>query len=47
MLDINLIREEPDRLRNAMEKRQMDPSSVSTILELDEKRRTLIQEVGR
>jgi seryl-tRNA synthetase len=45
MLDINLIREEPDRLRNAMEKRQMDPSSVSTILELDEKRRTLIQEV--
>jgi len=45
MLDINLIREEPDRLRDAMEKRQMDPSSVSTILELDEKRRTLIQEV--
>jgi len=45
MLDIDLIREEPERVRKAMEKRQMDPSPVSDILELDEKRRALIQEV--
>jgi len=45
MLDMDLIRDEPERVRNAMEKRQMDPSPVSDILELDEKRRALIQEV--
>jgi len=45
MLDINLIRGEPDRVREAMEKRQMNPSSVDRILDLDKKRRGLIQEV--
>jgi len=45
MLDIDLIREEPERVRKAMEKRQMDPSPVNDILEFDEKRRALIQEV--
>lgn len=45
MLDMNLIREEPERVREAMEKRQMDSSPVNDIIELDEKRRALIQEV--
>ncbi len=45
MLDMNLIREEPDRVREAMEKRQIDPTPVDDILELDIKRRDLIQEV--
>jgi seryl-tRNA synthetase len=45
MLDIKLIREETDRVREAMVKRQMDPSPVDEILALDEKRRELIQNV--
>ncbi|MBW6466652.1 MAG: serine--tRNA ligase [Brevefilum sp.] len=45
MLDMRLIREEPDRVREALVKRQMDPSSVDEILVLDERRRQLIQNV--
>ncbi len=45
MLDINLIREEPDQVREALRKRQMDPAPVNHALELDEKRRALIGEV--
>jgi len=45
MLDINLIREHPDIVRKALKNRQMDPSSVDSILELDEKRRTMLVEV--
>jgi len=45
MLDINLIREEPDIVRQALEKRQMSPSPVDQILVLDEQRRSLIQDV--
>lgn len=45
MLDMKLIREEPDRVREALVKRQMDPSSVDEILVLDERRRQLIQDV--
>ncbi|MDF1519243.1 MAG: serine--tRNA ligase [Brevefilum sp.] len=45
MLDINLIREEPDLVRQALEKRQMSPSPVDQILVLDEQRRSLIQDV--
>ena len=45
MLDINLIREQPDLVREALEKRQMPPVSVDKILVLDEERRSLIQEV--
>jgi seryl-tRNA synthetase len=45
MLDMKLIREEPDRVREALEKRHMDPSPVDKILLLDEKRRQLIQDV--
>jgi seryl-tRNA synthetase len=45
MLDINLIREQPELVRKALSNRQMDPSPVDQILELDHKRRQIIQEV--
>ncbi len=45
MLDINLIRQTPEIVRDALEKRQMDPSTVDQVLTLDEKRRVLIQSV--
>ncbi|MFZ5881395.1 MAG: serine--tRNA ligase [Chloroflexota bacterium] len=47
MLDINLIRETPDLVRKAMQDRQMDPSPVDSILQLDEKRRGLLSEVEK
>ena len=45
MLDLNLIREQPDLVRQAMQARQMEPAPVDRVLELDEQRRALIQEV--
>ncbi len=45
MLDINLIRENPDLVRKSLTERQDDPAPVDTILQLDEKRRNLITEV--
>ncbi len=45
MLDIKLIRENPALVREALVKRQMDPSPVDQILSLDEKRRELIVNV--
>jgi len=45
MLDIKLIREEPELVKEAMVKRQMDPAPVANILSLDEQRRSLIQSV--
>ena len=45
MLDINLIRENPDLVRTALKNRQMDSSPVDDILRLDEKRRTLLTQV--
>jgi seryl-tRNA synthetase len=45
MLDLNLIREQPDLVRTALKNRQMDPSPVDAILGLDEKRRALLTEV--
>ncbi len=45
MLDINLIREQPDVVRQSMSARQMDSSPVDAVLALDEQRRSLIQEV--
>lgn len=44
MIDINLIREEPDSVREALKKRQMDAAPVDEALRLDERRRELIQE---
>jgi len=45
MLDINLIRDNPELVRKALRDRQMEPEPVDIILGLDEQRRTLIQEV--
>jgi seryl-tRNA synthetase len=45
MLDINVIREDPDLVRKALDVRQMDPAPVDQVLDLDLKRRTIIQEV--
>jgi seryl-tRNA synthetase len=45
MLDLNLIREQPDLVRTALRKRQMDPSPINDILRLDEKRRSLLMQV--
>lgn len=44
MLDINLIRNEPDLVRKALKDRQMDASPVDSILNLDERRRALLTE---
>ena len=45
MLDINIIREQPDLVRKALRDRQMDPSPVDAILKLDERRRGMLTEV--
>ena len=45
MLNINLIRENPDTVRAALKNRQDDPSPVDWVLELDIQRRDLIQNV--
>jgi seryl-tRNA synthetase len=45
MIDISLIRENPDRVRQAISARQMDPALVDRVVELDERRRELIQDV--
>jgi len=47
MLDINLIRENPERFRKALADRQMDAAPVDEILRLDEQRRAVIQETER
>jgi len=45
MLDINLIREQPDLVRKALRDRQLDVSPVDSILDLDERRRAILIEV--
>jgi len=45
MLDLNLIREQPEVVREAMCNRQLDPTPVEEVLRLDAQRRALIQEV--
>jgi len=44
MLDINLIRENPDVVRKSLKDRQMDLAPVDSILKLDESRRALLTE---
>jgi seryl-tRNA synthetase len=44
MLDINLIREQPDLVRKALRDRQMNPAPVDSILQLDERRRDLLSQ---
>jgi seryl-tRNA synthetase len=45
VLDINLIREQPDLVRTGLRNRQMDPAPVDSILQLDAKRRSGLTEV--
>lgn len=45
MLDINLLRENPELVREAMRVRQMDSDIVDTVLQLDQNRRALLSEV--
>ncbi len=45
MLDINIIRENPEIVRKALRDRQGDPAPVDAILALDAKRRAAIAEV--
>jgi seryl-tRNA synthetase len=45
MLDINLVREQPDVVREALQKRNMDTAVVDEMAELDVKRRSLLVEV--
>ncbi|NTU75670.1 MAG: serine--tRNA ligase, partial [Anaerolineaceae bacterium] len=45
MFDINLIREKPDLVRQALEKRHMDPAPVDEVQALDVERRTLLTKV--
>ena len=45
MLDLNLIRENPDTVRTALKNRQMEVSPIDEILKLDEKRRSLLTQV--
>jgi len=45
LLDINIIRENPDLVRKSLRDRQSDPAPVDAILELDARRRTVIAEV--
>jgi len=44
MLDLNLIRENPDLVRKALSDRQDKPSVVDSIIALDSQRRTLLSE---
>ncbi len=45
MIDLNFLREKPEVVREAMQKRQMDAAPVDQVLQLDAQRRALIQEV--
>ncbi len=47
MLDINVIREQPDVVRKSLADRQMETAPVDQILELDRQRRQSIQETER
>ncbi|MBP7212965.1 MAG: serine--tRNA ligase [Anaerolineaceae bacterium] len=45
MLDIKLFRENPELIKESLQKRHMDPAPVDEIIALDEKRRSLILDV--
>lgn len=44
MLDIKILRKQPDMVKNSLQKRKMDPSVIDEVLSLDEKRRDKIKE---
>ncbi len=45
MLDLNLIRENPEQVREALRLRQIDPALVEPVLALDQERRALLTKV--
>ncbi|MHB8134868.1 MAG: serine--tRNA ligase [Anaerolineaceae bacterium] len=45
MLDINLVRENPDVVRDALRKRNLDPRVVDDMQQMDVERRSFLQEV--
>ena len=45
MIDIKLIREQPDLVKAGISKKNFDASKIDTLLELDKKRRELLQKV--
>jgi seryl-tRNA synthetase len=45
MLDINLIREQPEAVRSSLKARQMESGEVDQVISLDGQRRAIIQEV--
>ena len=45
MLDINLIREHPEQVREALQRRRMEPALVDQVLVVDQERRALIAQV--
>lgn len=45
MIDLGLLREQPEIIRKSMQARQMDDSPVDRVLELDQRRREIIQQV--
>ena len=42
MLDLKLIRSEPDKVKDALKKRGQDANNIDYILEIDGKRRKII-----
>lgn len=47
MIDINIIRNQPDLVRKSLRDRQMEISPVDEVLEMDERRRAIITEVEK
>ncbi|MEJ2413527.1 MAG: serine--tRNA ligase [Anaerolineales bacterium] len=45
MLDIQLFRDEPEKVREGLAKRQLDTAVVDQVIEMDQQRRELIQKV--
>jgi len=45
MIDIKHIRENPEKVKKGVEAKQLDPKLVDKVLELDEKRRSLLSEI--
>ncbi|MDD3491757.1 MAG: serine--tRNA ligase [Candidatus Pacebacteria bacterium] len=45
MLDIKLIREQPDKIKQGIEKKGTDPVLIDKVLELDKQKRSLLQEI--
>ena len=45
MIDIKLVREKPEFLKDGLKRRQMDPAVIDQLAQLDEKRRLVLTEV--